>query len=432
MINKYEGIATIELKDIETGKIETIEEHNNLTCLLDDIFKNGNMDSVLSIDYTMKKYLSKIVVLDGIPNKSKNVIDDDINILAVKSATTTKTYDETGLEMVFDFAANEAVGEINCVCLAPENFQDYTLNNHSNSNLVKGTSKWNSGDLNEALRILDMDIENNFLWTIEADNFDNLRSGVDFNVYVRKYYHNFKEMPFTFSDGLGLKLLESTSLNISSMLVNCGGVNYNRFLNYAYDEKNKKIFVVFINNEMKEFNVCKFSRDNTADVTMRNMILPAEITSKMFYTYWKRMTQIPFYNGRICLYSNLSDDTGERMAYIGINPLNTTDYIEYEMNYLKTMAEDKSEYQIIGMGNDTTICTNVMFKNGMATVGNYPDGFFYKSKIIKAYPANTQAAFDFWLCNQIITTINEMTKTIIKTDKKTLRITYRIKQKEVR
>jgi hypothetical protein len=432
MKNKYEGIATIELTDIETGQVERIEEHNNLTCLLDDIYKNGNLDSVLSIDYTMKKYLSKLVVLDGIPRNSKAVIDDDINILAVKSASSVSTYDETGLEMIFDFSKDEAVGEINCVCLAPECFQDYTLNNHSNSNLVKGTSKWYSGDLNASLRILDMDFDNNFIWTIEADDFKNLNSNSDFNVYVRKYYHNFKEMPFVIFDGLGLKLLESTALNVSSMLVNCGGANSNRFLNYAYDEKNKKIYIIFINNEMKEFNVCKFSRDNTADVIMRNMILPAEITSKMYYTYWGRMTQMPFYNGRICLYSTIADAEEVRTGYIGINPMNTTDYIEYEMNYLKTMAEDKSEYQVIGMNNGTTICNNVMFKNGMATVGNFTEGFFYKSKLIKAYQANTQAAFDFNICNQVISTINEMTKTIIKTDKKTLRITYRIKQKGVR
>lgn len=430
MKNKYEGIATIEIKDIETGNVEVIEEHNNLTSLLDDIFKNSNLDSSLTIDYNMKKYLSKLVVLDGTPRGT--TIDDDINILAVKSATTTNTYDETGLEMVFDFAPNEAVGEINCICLAPECFQDYTLSNNSNSNLVKGTTKWYTPDLTDQLYILDMDFDNNIIWTVESDDFNNLNNRNEFYVYVKKYYHNFKQLPFTDFDGLGLKLLESTAINISSMLVNCTGAGYNSFLNFAYDDKNKKIFIIYINNDSKQFNVCKFSRDNTADAVMRNMILPEEISSKVVYTSWKKMVQMPFYNGRISLYCNLSDNEGERLCYVGINPLNTTDYIEYEMNFLKTMSVDKNEFQIAGLNNGTAICTSVMFKNGLATVGNFKDGFYYKSKIINAYRSNQQELFEYWIFNNAITTINEMTKTIIKTDKKTLRITYRIKQKEVR
>ena len=43
----YKGEAIIELTNTETGEKQIYDEHNMISCLLDDSFKENQMDGVI-------------------------------------------------------------------------------------------------------------------------------------------------------------------------------------------------------------------------------------------------------------------------------------------------------------------------------------------------------------------------------------------------
>ena len=81
---KYKGIADIELVDVKTGKIIKKEEHNTLSCLLDDLFSSNQRDGVISINRTLSKYFNKLAVWDGVISKTSDVVDNNVNLVALK------------------------------------------------------------------------------------------------------------------------------------------------------------------------------------------------------------------------------------------------------------------------------------------------------------------------------------------------------------
>ena len=121
------------------------------------------------------------------------------------------------------------------------------------------------------------------------------------------------------------------------------------------------------------------------------------------------------------------------IEYVAIDPTNSTNYDEYDIIFIGgTRNEDCENEALMNLGNGTTIGTHLMVKNDVAYVipqyDSYPTGFFYKSKYIQITANGSELKFDYYLAADVVSTINELSKTLYKSDKQTLKITYRITQ----
>lgn len=127
------GVATIEIIDKKTGKIEKTIEHNQLSTLYDDIFKSNQSDGVVSYNANIKEYFKNCVLLTKTPNKNGSLLDDNVHVITYKTADITNTYNDTGLEMVFYFDGADIYDGIQCIALAPSQFTNLEMNAGNNT-----------------------------------------------------------------------------------------------------------------------------------------------------------------------------------------------------------------------------------------------------------------------------------------------------------
>lgn len=427
----YEGIANIELRNVETGEVQFYEEHNMLSCLFDDLFENGQLDGVIKVNDDKRNYLNTLICFDEVLNKSSNVIDDKINIVGIKKVDIEgKEYGTNGVEYVFNFGTEECNGNIKCLSLAHKDFQDYTITDNIRSNLVSGTAQYGINDVTGTTNIIDIDFDNGYFWSVEWDEPRSYKKGSPFYIYLKKFHHDFKRIALTKDDPFNAKVVESTQIDISNLLNDISSVNTSySFLNFAYDEYKKRIYIIYNNKDLRLFNVCSINKEDTTDIKYFNMSVPTSLSLRQNYTN-NTFNYMPVYNGRIAVMADISNDEGDFIKYIGFNPENTTDYEEYEIIYYGTRANDNSNRQLHGMKNGTCIAEHVMIKDNTAyvytTTQYLPCGFFHKSKNIFVRTYYGYTYFDHWLNNCVVSTINELSRTLQKTNKHTLKITYRI------
>ena len=70
-MKKYKGEAVFELENTETGEKQTFTEHNTLSCLLDDLFSENQLDGIIKNDFQLNKYFNQICLFDGKISNSK-------------------------------------------------------------------------------------------------------------------------------------------------------------------------------------------------------------------------------------------------------------------------------------------------------------------------------------------------------------------------
>lgn len=428
----YKGEAILELTNTETGEKQIYDEHNTLSCLLDDLFNENQFDGVIKHNFELKKYFNKLCLFDGTISKNSDVIDDNVNIIACKEATTTNKYDEDGLELVFKFSEDEAVGQIDCLSLVPESFENFTEHRWYKNDLLSGSYTVKS-NIKSDYKLINIDFDNNWCWSLETQGFDTYKQGEPFYIYLRKYYHNFSIIPLSNYDEMNMKLLETTEIDISDILKDVGGFSSYDYINFAVDEDNNRIIIYALSSYRKILRTCVFSIDNTADVAFYDMTIPNDVNLKISYSYWGKLTQTLCYKGKLLFMAEVNKEDEDIIEYVGINPVNSTDYDEYDIIFIDgTRNEDCENEALMNLGNGTAIGTHLMVKNDVAYVipryDSYPTGFFYKSKYIQITANGSELKFDYYLAADIVSTINELSKTIYKSDKQTLKITYRITQ----
>ena len=230
-----------------------------------------------------------------------------------------------------------------------------------------------------------------------------------------------------------MKLLETTEIDISDILKDVGGFSSYDYINFAVDEDNNRIIIYALSSYRKILRTCVFSIDNTADVAFYDMTIPNDVNLKISYSYWGKLTQTLCYKGKLLFMAEVNKEDEDIIEYVGINPINSTDYDEYDIIFVDgTRNEDCENEALMNLGNGTAIGTHLMVKNDVAYVipryDSYPTGFFYKSKYIQITANGSELKFDYYLAADIVSTINELSKTIYKSDKQTLKITYRITQ----
>lgn len=428
----YKGEAIIELTNTETGEKQIYDEHNMISCLLDDLFKENQMDGVIRHNFELKKYFKKLCVLDNPISKNSDLINDETNILACKEPTITNTYDEDGLELIFKFNENEAVGQIKCLSLVPESFENFTEHRWYKNDLLSGSYTVKSS-IKSDYKLINIDFDNNWCWSLETQGFDTYKQNEPFYVYLRKYYHNFSIIPLSNYDEMNMKLLETTEIDISTILKDVGGFSSYDYINFAVDEDNNRIIIYALSSYRKILRTCVFSIDNTADVAFYDMTIPNDINLKISYSYWGKLTQTLCRKGKLLFMAEVNKEDEDVIEYVAIDPTNSTNYDEYDIIFIGgTRNEDCENEALMNLENGTTIGTHLMVKNNVAYVipqyDSYPTGFFYKSKYIQITANGSELKFDYYLAADIVSTINELSKTIYKSDKQTLKITYRITQ----
>ena len=435
----YKGVATIEIIDKKTGKIEKTVEHNQLSSLYNDIFKSNQLDGVINYNSNIKDYFKKCVLLTKTPNKSGSLLDDDVHVIASKTADITNTYDDTGLEMVFYFDGADIYDGIQCIALAPTSFTNLEMGTGSSS-LISGKfeGKINLGDeeTTGGFKIVNIDFDNNWIYSLETKSRGDYKKGQPFYAYFRKYYHNFNAPALTTKDVFSMKLLESTEIDLTEMLSDVNGIGYTNPLNYAVDELNKRIILIY-NDNKNTFRTCVFSIDNTADVQFYNMTLPSYVKTDGYgiRSNSNYMFQIPSYNGRVCIPTKLILEEGDKECYIGINPFDTTDLEIYEIVYIETLKRpliDADYSQLLGTGTGSAICSKVLIKDGFAfSVYNNSfntANFYHKSKQMTVWGTDS-IYIEYKMPAMIISTINELTSEMHVASDKELKITYRITQR---
>ena len=428
----YKGVATLEVIDKKTGKTEKTIEHNRLTDLIDDVFDSNQMDGVINYSADIKRYFNKCVLLDKTPRTKE--LPDDVHVITYASAVETNTYDEDGLEMIFKFDGKNITSPIECIGLAHDSFQNPEIEKYNASNLITGsyTANIDAEDRTGTFRPFYIDYENNWIYSIETLDFSKYVRLQPFYLYVKKYYHNFNEMCFSSSDVMNMKLVECTEIDLSTMFQGTDSITqYDKPTVFSFDEKNKRVIVSYmIFNNYNIFNTCVFSLDNTSDVQFYNMSFPSYITPKLKYNYSKKLEMTACYHGRLCMMCYVKQDEGDDYYIVGFNPADSTDIELYPIVYVNgTETVQQVNNQLLGVGNDTAYCSGMIIKDGEAYVykNGYPSGIYYKSKIINI-TGGTTFTCDYRLSNYLLSTINELTKTLIVPEGKELKITYRITQ----
>ena len=262
MSKKYKGVAEIELYNTKTKEVRKYEEHNMLTSLLDDVFSSNNLDGCIEYNTEIKNYLNKLVLFGSDFDNSSNCVGDNVNVIDTKIAESSniKEY-KNGLEFVFKFDEDEAIGAIECVSLAPSSYCEINKYEYDYDYNIRGTTEYMIGD-NNFSNIVNIDVDNGFIYTLTHDNYDDYVIGNEFYVTLNKYRHNFNRIPIIKNEIFNYTLLESTNIEISDLFE---GIDSNPFvsnpsisgldigtLSYSIDSNNKNLIITYLCIKNKE------------------------------------------------------------------------------------------------------------------------------------------------------------------------------------
>lgn len=449
MSKKFKGVAEIELYNTKTKEVRKYEEHNMLTSLLDDVFESNNLDGCISYDTNIRNYLNQLVLFGANMDDSTDCVKDDVDIIATKTVDAAGTEYKNGIEYIFDFAEDEAIGAIECLSLAPSTFKELNGQRYSYTAFVNGFTSYTVKDKNFR-NIVDVDFENGYIYTLTHDDYVTYEIGNEFYVKLNKYKHDFNRISIVKNENLNYKLVESTNIEVSSLFE---GLTINPFttlgygscnvgvLGYSVDSQNKKLIITYmcLNNKSWFRNIV-VSLEDMSIVSTYKMIIPEYC--KISYPFYfsdngsqagenicgEDFFKLTIYKGKINFLGRINNAENQ---IIGINYTDSTDITAYESKI--DYGSFLSSAQLINYDSDTCISRYLIIKNNKAYQGigdNFDNGFFYKSKVITITKPHDELDFSYRLCHHVVSTINHLTKTIIKSADETMKITYRITQSE--
>jgi hypothetical protein len=429
------AIAEIEIINEKTGQIRKYTEENKLSPLLNNIFQDALLNASCERNNEIKEYFKNIALLKTEGELRSEIIEDDTKIIYMGAGEVTDYEDDeyTGYQYTYNIGTEDAIGSINCISLVPSGAVDFTKNSTYNtmSNLYSGQAAFNVADYTD--KIIKMDIDNNKIYTISSII---IAYGSDNTVRIKltEYNYDFYCMPlFPGTNSIQMELVDTIFIDISNLFSNVVSPFENCSFQYSVDDKNNRLIILYRNAsaEYKNmFNTLVVNLDNFTNYEMHQMLLPDEITLKSIFdtaTVTNTPSEISNHDGRLCFLGEYDGDA----ACIGIDYLDSTNYKIYETEFIEEIEAESNNEQLHNYNDNTLISNHLIIKNEKAYFWNnetiaHNHGFYYKSKIIT--PNNKK--FDFTMAPFVLSTINHLNNTIIKTSAEKLKIKYKILEKK--
>ena len=426
------GIAEIEIYNTITGETKKYEEHNALTNLLSNVFNDDLYDGCMQRNRDITQYFQKLVLFKEQIDSSTCIAPDNVDILTTLTATRNETIDTSdyyGKKYYFEIPQS-LEGTIKCISLAPNYFVNMNNCETGQSSLIDGTRSMTTSVGNNLFKI---DIDNNIFWTISSDStFSNQTYGGNnkYKIYLNKYYHNFKEITLFNNDLINAQLLETTTIDATALVENINPYTRGGYIRYAMDEKNNNLVIAYKETDVRTLNILAVSMDDTSVFEVHKMVFPTNLSpagGKNNIAFG----MLPIYHGRL-IFNCLYNDEGTEKRYVtGLNYLDSTDYILYETKVQNNANPSNyplhTSKQLLGTNEEGCISEYVYLKNNVAYLHNIQTSgtgneFYYKSKIIRI----NNSGFYYNMSPYDISTINNLSKSIIKTNAEIIKIQYKI------
>ena len=417
MKQKFKGIADITIKNIETGEVKTYTEYNRLTPLLEELFDNSIFDGCVSYNRQLINYASKLVLLNGDFNEYSTLIPDNCELLDVIEASTINDYidqEYEGYEYIFNLGT-DITGTFNTVSLAPDTFKNFQRTALETSNeLVSGNTEYNAlgeGETANYGEVVKLDIDNSMYWALQFnENY----------IYINQIQHDFNAVQlFTIAEASSSKLISSTAIDLTEFRTEAP----NAKLSFAVDHINNNLIIFYIYSGTRQYlNTYIIDLDDLATTEVHKMTIPNEILLDI-NPYGEMAFSI--YKGKLIFSCSYTVDGVTTYQIVGIDYLDSTNYIIYEVNLSNSLIM-RHNPGILFPENETLISNHIVLKNDTAyIIPNifYSLYFYDKSKIINIDPSNW---VNVYLSPLSVTTVNKLSKPIIKTAAEQIKIKYRI------
>ncbi len=470
------GSAVIELTNVKTGETEQYEEHNLVTKALEylhtpmgqlkgpcDCTTNSGAEPV----YTY--LLGGILLLDSTLEEDDALVTLPTNVEVVGCAchgqtnTTTSpkrgSYNEAesylttssaerSMKFVYDFATNQANGNINCIALSNwksgwngfggnDDHEDTISSGRYNYNLGYGESTrfWLSGSTSTA-RLLFVDPE--------EDVFYHVSSLTTTSVTIAKRRANFHQKS-VFLDMYGTHdLVESIQIPLPTSLTGT-----NTYL-CSYDTRNDVAYIMVAPSsssvaKSETFHVVEVDLNaRTATVYTRTNPLSSALS---FYAYTVACFDGSlYYAGSTDTYVRKIplDGSAYKSIYLAGNSMYQSSYAGYCFAFAnnrlyfpvrKSTSTNDSEIGVINPDtNEFDLTGDVDAPYGLYSgcskcipIKGNPLYFYYYTN--SSYSNTTSSAYGrLWLDTHYLATINNLSRTIEKTSDKTMKITYTIQE----
>lgn len=470
------GSAVIELTNVKTGETERYEEHNLVTKALEYLHTpigqlKAPCDCTILSEPVYPALLGGILLLDSTLEEDDAIVTLPTNVEVVGCAcygqtnTTTSpkrgSYNESesyltassaerSMKFVYDFATNQANGNINCISLTnwKSGWNGFGGNDGLDDNISNGiySSTLGSGSSTRYWFSNNKSIAKLLLIDPEEDVFYHVSSLTTTSVTIAKRRANIHQKSVFMDMYSSHDLVESIQIPLPTSLTGTNTYICN------YDTRNDVAYIMVAPSsssvaKSEAFHVVEVDLNaRTATVYTRTNPLSSALS---FYAY-----TVACFDGS--LYYAGSTDTYVRKipldgsAYKSIYLAGNSMYQSSYAGYCFAFANDRLYFPIRKSSSSSTADTEVGVvnpdTNNFSVTGavDTPESLysgFSKCVPIKgnplyfyyytgsSYTNSTSSSYGrLWLDTHYLATINNLSRTIEKTSDKTMKITYTIQE----
>ena len=463
------GHAKIELTNVTTGEIETVEEDNIVTNAISDLLTDS-MAFMLSNTYQWhrdKFFPIYNHLLGGVVMFPKTIEEDpgkywppyefDATGFASNCGNsgtdrrrgsfnpnescelTDDNGKRIGYKYVWDFTTSQANGDIACVCLT-----------HPRA----GYNWYGCEDSGEKDRLVVFE-ENN------GNVTNSSRVSESWYLFMRSFAYN-KGHVYTWNDNgeiLKAKVVPCEKIGIFDIIVGEGEEKDSaKHFVKAYDISNTEFWTISTDLRYKQFvqisddeAMMLYSKGSSSSPTSVTWAKINLMTGEITEGTWTIQAPLSWANTRVtCSMGYLFWVANDLKRLFKINLANTADIIEIGADSIGTIGANNSanEYQSlisaaggkVILGSNFYIINDKLIKSRWFTGGNGHDSNKFGGIHIGAYffywgKTNTSYAGDVVMWNmsmfpQYLATINNLSQSVTKTADKTMKITYTITETE--
>lgn len=396
------------------------------TDFLQDVFNSNKFNGAIKTDKQIKKYCNKLILINGALDTYDYTIKNETDILGIVEADSI-TKVKNGYEYTF-VLKNDIGGIIDHIGLIPQDFQSISGDAVQNT-LISGSYYM---ILNTPIyNVIKIDVENNEFWTLTPDKTVGYSAGSDYYITLRRYHLNYNNLNIIRKDNYNMYLVQEYKYNVKDFmeLYDSSSILY-----LAYDDINEYFYCVHINKYRQIINTVRIKLDNLDTPEIHNMMIPTsyqniQVSGGSYYGNDIGDNYLSFYNGRLIFCYSGSNGIG----YVGINPIDSTDYIDYEV------AERNNTVSYSGMGKQTSHYTDflinkkIIIKNDKVYEkknNDYLTGTFYKGRMLDMTGTEYGVMIKYMTPYFSLCTTNKLKTAIFKDPNEDMTITYKITDEE--
>ena len=441
-LKAFKGHCKIELTDVNTGKVETVEHDNMVTKALEYFFKGGGMTNASAFNSSTIRSNALYYLLGGVMCLDTE-IDEDDEIVRVPAGvmmtangardvannsnpTEMGTYNdiESGwqqdgsLKMVWDWTTSQGNGTIACVGLSSAYGGMLGIGNKLSK--TKRSNSFNPSVYNSVVGAsgytgTPVGIKDNVLYCVQS--FYGVSEWT-----VKKY-----AFPYTQTDvrdGISLRLLDSITVAIPNEIKNItnssGGVGMAE--SYFFKEN---VAVIYIGKKDRRgsYPTTEFSNDNPAYVIKYN-IATGTVTAQVLNTTntgisYPAVNQYSFYYG-----------ASDKWAVIGNNIVDLSNLANVRTieNLPSTQRIGESSfYGLEILTSDTFLSSEGSYYIEADTPSGYPCNEYSRLGLCGSMPDNPLMMFGMnalYRDPRYLATIFNLDRPVTKTSDKTMKVTY--------